>query len=272
MKNFIFLALAASTLFLSSCKKEGCTDPTATNYSDKAKKDDGSCAYTPVATTGKVMINLEHTWANSGSDFELGTEYIHPATNDALTFTTLKYYISNVKLKKDDGTWWTQPNSYYLVNLDNPESAMLTVSGIPNGNYTEVSYVLGVDSTRNVSGAQDGALSTTNGMFWSWNSGYIMVKAEGTSPQSSSGSFSYHLGGFSGANSIVTTRFDSFGTEQLVVSGTSSGMIHFMVDPSELFVNFGSVTNGETVHMPGAMAKSLATGYYSGFTFDHIHN
>ena len=27
------------------CKKEGCTDPTAINYSDKAKKNDGSCEY-----------------------------------------------------------------------------------------------------------------------------------------------------------------------------------------------------------------------------------
>ncbi len=272
MKKIIFIALAASTLFLNSCKKEGCTDPIATNYSEKAKKDDGSCTYAPQATTGKVTIMLEHTWADSGLDFELGTEFIHPTTNDALTFTTLKYYISNLKLKKEDGTWWTQPNSYYLVNLSTPASTMLTVTGIPNGNYTEVSYVLGVDSTSNVSGAQDGALSTTNGMFWSWNSGYIMVKAEGTCPQSTSGTFTYHLGGFSGPNAIVTSRSDAFGTENLVVSATSSGMIHFTVDPSELFVNFGSVTNGDNIQMPGAMAKSLASGYYSGFAFDHIHN
>lgn len=272
MKNVFFLALAASTLLLSSCKKEGCTDPTALNFNDKAKKDDNSCKYTPEATTGSVTLMLEHTWANSGTQFELGTEYVHPTTNDALTFTTLKYYISNLRLKKEDGSWWTQPDSYYLVNLDNPSSTMLTINDIPLGNYTEVSYVLGVDSTSNVSGAQAGALSTTNGMFWSWNSGYIMVKAEGTCPQSSSGAFVYHLGGFAGANAIVTPRSDVFGTESLIVSTTSNGMIHFEVDPSELFANFGSVTNGENIQMPGAMAKTLATGYYSGFVFDHIHN
>lgn len=272
MKKVLFVALAASTLFLNSCKKEGCTDPTATNYNEKAKKDDGSCTYTPAATTGKVTIMLEHTWADSGTEFELGTAYTHPTTNDDLTFTTLKYYISNFKLKKADGTWWTQPNSYYLVNLSDPSTTSLTLTDIPNGNYTEVSYVLGVDSTRNVSGAQEGALSTTNGMFWSWNSGYIMVKAEGTCPQSGTGSFTYHLGGFSGTNKIVTTRTDAFGAESLVVSATSNGKIHFMVDPSELFLNYGSVTNGSNVQMPGAMAKNLATGFYSGFMFEHIHN
>ncbi|NBR14054.1 MAG: DUF4856 domain-containing protein [Crocinitomicaceae bacterium] len=36
-----FLALASVT----SCKKKGCTDPTAYNYSSEAKKDDGSCSY-----------------------------------------------------------------------------------------------------------------------------------------------------------------------------------------------------------------------------------
>jgi hypothetical protein len=33
---------------LVSCKKEGCTDSTATNYSSKAKKDDGSCKYAAI--------------------------------------------------------------------------------------------------------------------------------------------------------------------------------------------------------------------------------
>jgi hypothetical protein len=73
-------------------------------------------------------------------------------------------------------------------------------------------------------------------------------------------------------NAIVTPRSDAFGAESLIVSATSDGMIHLTVDPSQLFLNFGSVTNGENIQMPGAMAKSLATGFYSGFAFDHIHN
>src|SRR5690554_5419654 len=31
--------------FFSSCKKKGCTDPTACNYSPSADKDDGTCNY-----------------------------------------------------------------------------------------------------------------------------------------------------------------------------------------------------------------------------------
>jgi len=35
----------------SSCKKEGCTDPTANNYDSDADDDDGSCTYDPTVTT-----------------------------------------------------------------------------------------------------------------------------------------------------------------------------------------------------------------------------
>jgi hypothetical protein len=47
MKEIMYISLmSVSTLTFIGCKKEGCTDPTATNYNEKAKKDDGSCTYT----------------------------------------------------------------------------------------------------------------------------------------------------------------------------------------------------------------------------------
>lgn len=45
-KTTLKYALVAGMIALSvSCKKEGCTDETATNYNEDAKKDDGSCIY-----------------------------------------------------------------------------------------------------------------------------------------------------------------------------------------------------------------------------------
>lgn len=45
MKLGLMLLTASLALTTVSCKKEGCTDETALNYNDKAKKDDGSCTY-----------------------------------------------------------------------------------------------------------------------------------------------------------------------------------------------------------------------------------
>ncbi|MFM8596372.1 MAG: FISUMP domain-containing protein [Flavobacteriales bacterium] len=44
MKYFI-LTFFTLSLLLSSCKREGCTDPSATNYSVHANAEDGSCTY-----------------------------------------------------------------------------------------------------------------------------------------------------------------------------------------------------------------------------------
>lgn len=62
--KFLSIAiLAAMTIGVSSCKKEGCVDSTATNYNEKAKKDDGSCKYDPTNTiiTGNITSNT--TWS-----------------------------------------------------------------------------------------------------------------------------------------------------------------------------------------------------------------
>lgn len=45
MKTNILILCTTIALTAVSCKKEGCTDATATNYNPKAKKDDGSCKF-----------------------------------------------------------------------------------------------------------------------------------------------------------------------------------------------------------------------------------
>jgi hypothetical protein len=45
MKKLLFLLAIPMAFSVTSCKKTGCTDPIASNYSDAAKKDDASCTY-----------------------------------------------------------------------------------------------------------------------------------------------------------------------------------------------------------------------------------
>ncbi len=47
-------------LSVSSCNREGCTDPDATNYDDRAKEDDGSCDFADQAVSGDITSNT--TW------------------------------------------------------------------------------------------------------------------------------------------------------------------------------------------------------------------
>ena len=61
--SFILLvvALSVATVFTTSCKKKGCTDPEALNYSEEAEKDDGSCSYEG-AMVFIMMKRLQLNW------------------------------------------------------------------------------------------------------------------------------------------------------------------------------------------------------------------
>ena len=249
LKSIILFSALIGAVTLTSCKK------------DKHDHD-----HDPEPGTVKVIV--DHKWGMSGASFALNTELVHPMNSDVMTFTTFKYYVSNFKLKKTDGTWWSHPESYFIVDLSNPSSLTVSLTNVPAGDYTDLEYTLGVDSLRNVSGAQTGALSTSNGMFWSWNTGYIMLKAEGTSPQSGTGNFAFHLGGFQGTNNIVTTKTVSFGTV-LKVEKENNTEVHLIANPAKLF-HADPLSSGTNVMMPGAKAKSMADNFYGGFAFDKI--
>ena len=59
------LVLATLTFTTTSCKKEGCTDESAINFSEKAKKDDGSCKYMEVNNDGSTVMVSQNITENT---------------------------------------------------------------------------------------------------------------------------------------------------------------------------------------------------------------
>ena len=136
-----------------------------------------------------------------------------PITLRDSSYTTAfdeNYRIS--KLKYYAGQWQAGKNKidqYMLVNAAEDENLMLI--DLPAGNYDDLSFLLGVDSLRNCSGAQDGVLDPMNDMFWTWNTGYIMFKLEGSSDVSKAdlNRLELHIGGFKGKLNVArTVSFD----------------------------------------------------------------
>ncbi len=76
----------ATTISLSSCKTDGCTDPTATNYDDKADNDDGSCTFERDAFIG--------TYIDCQDGCEVGSSFNMTIT--AATENTSTISISNL--------------------------------------------------------------------------------------------------------------------------------------------------------------------------------
>jgi hypothetical protein len=71
--KFYLSIIAASALLLgttTSCKKKGCMDQDAVNYNSEAKKDDGTCKFTPTITVNgnnPENINVGDTYTDAGA-------------------------------------------------------------------------------------------------------------------------------------------------------------------------------------------------------------
>jgi hypothetical protein len=65
MKKLLFLLAIPVAFSVTSCKKAGCTDSVASNYSDAAKKDDGSCTYSEKLIFWQDMAAAT-SWVNLG--------------------------------------------------------------------------------------------------------------------------------------------------------------------------------------------------------------
>lgn len=63
-KTILFICLGLIMTTFNSCKKEGCTDIKAGNYSAKAKTNDGSCKYSEKLIFWQNLASTQ-TWGGS---------------------------------------------------------------------------------------------------------------------------------------------------------------------------------------------------------------
>lgn len=219
-------------------------------------------------------------------ELKLNISYTNPLTGETFTPTLLKYFISNIELKTASGTAFVVPQeqSYFLIDQENPASKKCMIAGIPEGDYSEISFLVGVDSLRNTKPVSErtGVLDiagAAQGMYWSWNTGYIFVKFEGTSPQSTAtdGKFRYHIGGFGGYSTPTINCIRkvtlNFGNDRLKVRQGKTPSLHLIADFLKFFNgNYQlKIANNHTV-MVSPLGPSIANNYQNMFFYDHIHD
>ncbi len=177
-----------------------------------SKKDD-PVNPPPAAIGGTGTVALRFAARAGAQPLVLNTGTYALPSGAQVQFSTFKYFATNLRLTGASGTAnYAEPESYHLISAgDANGQTSFSLTGVPAGTYTGLTLLLGVDSARNVSGAQTGDLDPAGraqGMFWTWNTGYIMAKVEGSSPQSGDSinhALTYHIGGFQGANSALRT-------------------------------------------------------------------
>lgn len=213
------------------------------------------------------MVNSEPMVLDSAT-------YTNPF-GEAYTISKFKYYISNIALNGSPVRVPEEEN-YHLVDQRDEGSLSFELE-VTEQNISNLHFVLGVDSIRNSSGAQTGALDPLNDMFWTWNNGYVMAKMEGSSPISAQPRhlIEYHIGGFSGVNNVLKeiSLYLPAGKAVAVKQGRTSEIIvaadfnKWWQIPNDI-----KIADVQVCTTPGVLAKKIADNYSKMFTIAGVVN
>lgn len=202
--------------------------------------------------TGQFALRFDNVVGEQ--DLQLGSGTYRNGAGDEFTPTAFNYYVSNLKLIRTDGIEYVVPqdSSYFLVRENVPGSQRITLNGVPYGDYRAVSFVIGVDSLRSTmdisrrTGVLDpgGDHASASGMYWAWNSGYIFMKLEGTSPSAPVNAtgirkFQYHIGLYGGRqtptlNNLKTVQI-SFAADRATVGAGTLPTVNLRTDVLKVF-------------------------------------
>ncbi len=264
MKNILIIA-GAFILMSASCKKT-----TGSLYNSNVK----------------APITLEFDNIVGGADLQLNTGSYTNESGEQFKVSMLRYFVSNIVLTNVNGSKYIVPqdSSYFLIDESKP-STLKTSIKIPEGEYSKLEFILGVDSLRNTKdlSQRTGVLDPTgeaSGMYWSWNSGYIFFKMEGNSPSSklTNNVFQYHIGLFGGYSTPTLNNLKNISIDltQRGIAKVKTGKtpnVHLLVDVSKVFNGTNKVSiSANTVVMASAFSAKIADNFASMFQHDHTEN
>ena len=194
------------------------------------------------------------------------------STGERYSISKLRYYVSNVLITGNKT--FRETNSYHLIDEAKHGSKQFILA-LGSGRYTGLTFMLGVDSLHNVTGAQTDALDPMNDMFWTWNTGYVMAKMEGHSEASNLGNhlFEFHIGGFSGINKVLKNIILSFPMNEPI--DILPGYLIEIIIKADINswwngVKDISLATTPSISSPGAMAKLISDNYAKMFVIQQV--
>jgi hypothetical protein len=108
--------------------------------------------------------------------------------------TTLKFFVSHFDFYNKQKLIFSSNKNGFLIDVSKPESMNQKLEIPVDCNFDELKFYFGIDDKTNNNAISDGDLDPSNGMYWTWQTGYINMKLEGIYNKNKE--FQFHLGGF----------------------------------------------------------------------------
>jgi hypothetical protein len=212
---------------------------------------------------GKITIAIQPVFNNRPLVLE-DENYVN-TYGDTLTISTFKFYLTQIELKGTNGKQFKCGNCAHLFNTEETSSALYSINA-PENEYSQISFILGVDSATNTTGAHGGALDPAKGMYWAWNTGYIMAKLEGNSKACKTlhNAFEYHVGGYMPPHNTARTVTLTL-PHPVAIKKDGNVTIKLKADAAAWFENIG-LSKMNKIVIPGKDASMMADNYAKMFS------
>lgn len=117
---------------------------------------------------------------------------------DFLRISTLRFYVSGCAFLNLNDSCSKDPHQAHLIDVFDSTRNHVAIDVPTNDGTPALCFTLGLDSVLNTSGILAGDLDPVEGMYWTWQSGFIHFKLEGECSLSGGEDrrFEYHLGGY----------------------------------------------------------------------------
>lgn len=229
--------------------------------------------------TGEGNLKLEFDNVYGDADFAFNTPYTN-SNGEVVKASNAIYIVSNIVLTKEDGSTYVLPKSesYFFVNEADAASTLLNLPNIPAGNYTKVTFGIGVDQAQFNAGADGQGSMWTDaqalGMTWSWAAGYKFVKFEGTvtSATHTDANYRVHTGKTGDVYNYAEVVLDL--PDNALVRTNITPQVHIMADLKKI-VDGTTVINFEEGLdvMGGTKVQNIsANNVPTMFEVHHVHN
>lgn len=175
----VFILLTVVNLSFVACKKDGCTDSTATNYDEKADKDDGSCTYKNLTDTNSSG-NTNNGGTTDTTSNGNSTDTSSTTTSTKPSSTTFKFASTGKECGLTDGYSNQQHSLPELVHLNtdkcNGETYRPTITlHFETGKTILAGTYLVTKETSPSAGQVHIYASAYNYTNWTCNSGSVVV-------------------------------------------------------------------------------------------------
>ena len=120
------------------------------------------------------------------------------ANGQTISVTRLDFLLSDIALRRADGTWIEQKNWFAFIGARDGKTNF-TLENIPAGNYDRIRFHIGLEPAINHGDAAQWPAGHplnpgVNQLYWGWSREYVFLALEGGWENGSNQSgFSYHL-------------------------------------------------------------------------------